>query len=200
MLFNSLAFAVFLVVCLAVYHLLPHRAQNRWLLAASYFFYGAWDWRFLGLILLSTIIDYSVGLALARRADGSMDRQKLLHEIFCNQGVVLMSGALLIGYWAGAGTAPLMPLFGDLFHGALALFLLEMGMVAASRLPDIRQVAPFMSAFGVIMPLVGTTMGGLLGMALGFSAGGTESSRSKVNTSHAMVGALPTIFSLLLGT
>ena len=114
----------------------------------------------------------AVGLALARRSEGSMDKGRLVHEIFCNQGVVLLSGALFIGYWAGSGVAPVMPLFGELFHGALALFLLEMGMVAASRLPDIRQVAPFMSAFGVIMPLVGAALGGLLALALGFSSGG----------------------------
>lgn len=114
----------------------------------------------------------AVGLALARRSDADLDRGKLLHEIFCNQGVVLMSGALLIGYWAGDGVAPIMPLFGDLFHGALALFLLEMGMVAASRLPDIRQAAPFMSAFGVLMPLIGATLGAVLALALGFSTGG----------------------------
>jgi hypothetical protein len=114
----------------------------------------------------------AVGLALARRSDGGLDRNALLHEICCNQGVVLMTGALLIGYWAGSGVAPIMPLFGDLFHGALALFLLEMGMVAASRLPAIRQVAPFMTAFGVLMPLIGAGLGGLLGLALGFSTGG----------------------------
>lgn len=114
----------------------------------------------------------AVGLALARRTDDRLDRGKLLHEMFCNQGVVLMSGALLIGYWAGAGVAPIMPLFGQLFHGALALFLLEMGIVAASRLADIRQVAPFMSAFGVLMPLIGAALGGLLALAMGFSTGG----------------------------
>jgi hypothetical protein len=65
-----------------------------------------------------------------------------------------------------------MPLFGELFHGALALFLLEMGIVAASRVPDIRGAAPFISAFGILMPLVGAAMGGALAFALGFSAGG----------------------------
>lgn len=114
----------------------------------------------------------AVGLALARRGDEALDRGKLVHEIFCNQGVVLLSGAMFIGYWAGSGVAPVMPLFGDLFHGALALFLLEMGMVAASRLPDIRQAAPFMSAFGVVMPLVGAALGAALALMLGFSSGG----------------------------
>jgi hypothetical protein len=114
----------------------------------------------------------AVGLALARRADAQIDRARLLHEMFLNQGVVLMSGALFIGYWAGPGVASIMPLFGDLFHGALALFLLEMGIVAASRLPDIRRVAPFISAFGVLMPLIGASLGGLLAYSVGMSTGG----------------------------
>lgn len=51
MLFNSLTFALFLPVVFAVYWLLRSRTwQNRFLLAASYFFYGWWDWRFLFLI------------------------------------------------------------------------------------------------------------------------------------------------------
>ena len=70
MLFNSPEFFVFLVVVLGTYYCLTTRAQNVWLLAASYLFYGLWDWRFLGLILGSTLIDYGVGLALARQPDG----------------------------------------------------------------------------------------------------------------------------------
>ena len=69
MLFNSLAFFVFFGVVWAVYALLPHRAQNRWLLAASYFFYGAWDWRFLGLILISTVVSYVAALGMQRSAN-----------------------------------------------------------------------------------------------------------------------------------
>jgi uncharacterized protein len=143
----------------------------------------------------------AVGLALARRgdqgADSGMDKRKLVHEIFCNQGVVLLSGAMFIGYWAGSGVAPIMPLFGDLFHGALALFLLEMGIVAAARLPDIRSLAPFMSAFGVLMPLIGAGLGGVLGAALGFSSGGTAllavlgASASYIAVPAVMRNALP---------
>ena len=63
MLFNSLPFAVFLPVVFAVYWSLrraPLRVQNLFVLCASYFFYGWWDWRFLSLLWLSTIVDYSV--------------------------------------------------------------------------------------------------------------------------------------------
>jgi D-alanyl-lipoteichoic acid acyltransferase DltB (MBOAT superfamily) len=66
MVFNSLHFLWFFVVVYALYRLLPHRAQNWLLLAASYYFYAAWDWRFLGLLLASTIVDYSAALAIDR--------------------------------------------------------------------------------------------------------------------------------------
>ena len=61
MTFNSLEFAVFFAVCLALYLPLPRRAQNRLLVVASYVFYAAWDWRFLGLLVLSTLVDWVLG-------------------------------------------------------------------------------------------------------------------------------------------
>jgi D-alanyl-lipoteichoic acid acyltransferase DltB (MBOAT superfamily) len=64
MVFNSLHFLWFFVVVYAIYRLLPHRAQNWLLILASYYFYASWDWRFLGLLLGSTIVDYSCARAL----------------------------------------------------------------------------------------------------------------------------------------
>ncbi len=58
MLFNSFSFVLFLPAVLALYYLLPHRAQNRILLAASLFFYACWDWRFLAPLLFSTVMDF----------------------------------------------------------------------------------------------------------------------------------------------
>jgi len=58
MLFNSLPFLLFLPVVLALYYALPHKGQNRMLLAASIFFYATWDWRFLAPLLFSTSIDF----------------------------------------------------------------------------------------------------------------------------------------------
>jgi len=66
MLFNSLQFLIFFAVVAGVF-LIVHRhlrLRNLFLLLASYIFYGAWDWRFLSLILLSTIVDYSVSMRL----------------------------------------------------------------------------------------------------------------------------------------
>ena len=66
MVFNSLHFLWFFVVVYCVYRLVPHRAQNWLLLVASYYFYAAWDWRFLGLLVGSTLVDYTCARALAR--------------------------------------------------------------------------------------------------------------------------------------
>ena len=64
MLFNSLEFLVFLPVVLGLYYSLKLRAQNVMLVAASYFFYGWWDWRFCGLLAVSTVLDYACGLGI----------------------------------------------------------------------------------------------------------------------------------------
>ncbi len=66
MLFNSLTFFAFFAVVFLLYLALPHRGQNRWLLAASYLFYGAWDWRCLFLLMFTTTTDFLIGQAIAR--------------------------------------------------------------------------------------------------------------------------------------
>lgn len=68
MLFNSLAFAIFLPLVFALYWSIGRerlRLQNLLLLAASYVFYGWWDWRFLSLIVISSAVDYIVGHRIA---------------------------------------------------------------------------------------------------------------------------------------
>jgi len=76
MVFNSLHFVWFFIVVYGAYRVLPHRAQNWLLLLASYYFYAAWDWRFLGLLIGSTIVDYSCALAIERA--GSPARRRTL--------------------------------------------------------------------------------------------------------------------------
>lgn len=75
MLFNSIEFAIFLPIVIAIYWLSSHRIQNKFLLIASYVFYGAWDVRFLFLIVLSTGIDFLIGLLVSR---GKVTRQQYL--------------------------------------------------------------------------------------------------------------------------
>ena len=77
MLFNSLEYLIFLPCVLFLYHSLPFRAQNGLLLAASYLFYGWWDWRFLLLMQFSTCCDYFLSHALGR-AEAPKARKAML--------------------------------------------------------------------------------------------------------------------------
>ena len=86
--FDSFEFWPFFAACLLLTLLLPHRAQNRMLLVASYAFYASWDWRFLGLLLLSTIVDYSVGLRLGSTDDARRRRWLLGASLGTNLGLL----------------------------------------------------------------------------------------------------------------
>jgi alginate O-acetyltransferase complex protein AlgI len=80
MLFNSLEFLLFLPITFLLYWFVFKKSiqgQNILLLVASYIFYGWWDYRFLVLILASTLVDYTVGLAL-KREEASRSKRKLL--------------------------------------------------------------------------------------------------------------------------
>ena len=80
MLFNSIDFAVFLPIVFGLYWFVTNnnlKLQNFLIVVASYLFYGWWDWRFLSLILFSTLVDYSIG-RLLQREDGKTRRQILL--------------------------------------------------------------------------------------------------------------------------
>jgi D-alanyl-lipoteichoic acid acyltransferase DltB (MBOAT superfamily) len=88
MLFNSIEFLYFVPVVLFGAAALPQPWKNRFLLVASYFFYGSWDWRFLALIFLTTAVDYNVGNAL-HRTDAPAQRQRLLLVSVCvNLGIL----------------------------------------------------------------------------------------------------------------
>jgi len=65
MLFDSPAYIVFLILVVLIYWRLTRRAQNRFLLLASYFFYGWWDWRFLALMIGSTTMDFLIAQRIA---------------------------------------------------------------------------------------------------------------------------------------
>jgi hypothetical protein len=114
-----------------------------------------------------------VGILLAKRGDlGAVGWGRLAHETLFGKAVYLLLGGLLIGVIAGPdGLAPVKPLFGDLFKGVLCLFLLEMGLVAGSRLADLRRAGPFLIAFGLVTPLVFASIGLAVGAALGLTVG-----------------------------
>ncbi len=88
MLFNSAAFAVFLPVMLAVYWSLRGSARRWALLLGSYFFYSWWDWRFTGLLLLSTVVDWGCALAIDRRTDAAVRKRFLSVSVVANLGIL----------------------------------------------------------------------------------------------------------------
>jgi D-alanyl-lipoteichoic acid acyltransferase DltB (MBOAT superfamily) len=86
--FNSLQYAVFLPVVLGLYWLLPRRPQNVLLLIASYVFYGAFDWRFLGLLIISTLTDYTVGRLLEVTEDQRRRKRIFAVSLVVNLGIL----------------------------------------------------------------------------------------------------------------
>jgi alginate O-acetyltransferase complex protein AlgI len=92
MLFNSFHFLVFFAVVGPIAIALRNRVRSRnwFILAASYYFYGCWDWRFLGLMCLSTLVDYGVGRALEHVGEASQARRRriLLISLAFNLGIL----------------------------------------------------------------------------------------------------------------
>jgi alginate O-acetyltransferase complex protein AlgI len=95
MLFNSLTFAIFIFIVYALYWRLSHKNQNYMLLIASYVFYGSWDYRFLSLIILSTITDYYCGLKIHKAKSRSEKLPFLWLSLVMNLG--------LLGFFKYAG-------------------------------------------------------------------------------------------------
>jgi alginate O-acetyltransferase complex protein AlgI len=89
MLFNSIDFFIFLPIVFVLYWFVVFknlRLQNLMVLVASYIFYGWWDWRFLSLIVFSTILDYSIGMALTKTNRAHKRKLLLFLSIVVNLG------------------------------------------------------------------------------------------------------------------
>jgi len=91
MLFNSVEFGLFFPIVLLIYALIGNsnfRAQNIFIILASYFFYAQWDWRFLSLIAFSTLIDYSVGVGFLHWTSRFRRRLLLWISLLGNLGIL----------------------------------------------------------------------------------------------------------------
>ena len=86
--FNSWEYFAFLLVVLTGYYCLERQWQNRMLLVASYFFYSCWDWRFSSLLVISTIIDYTLSLAIHSAEDPKRRKHLLFISIAVNFGML----------------------------------------------------------------------------------------------------------------
>lgn len=150
------------------------------------------------LLVLLEMPAIVVGIMLARGVSADTDWKSLAHEVFLGKSIVLLVGGLLIGWAAGpVALQPVSGLFFGLFHGVLALFLLEMGLVAAGQVASLRRHGRFLVTFGVMFPLFGALVGAVLGWQLGLTVGGTmllatlAASASYIAVPAAMRMALP---------
>ena len=115
--------------------------------------------------------------AAARRSAGGNGPRtgwgELLHDVMLGKSVLLLLGGLAIGALAGTeGTAPIKAVFIDPFKGVLALFLLELGLVAGARLGEVRRLGPVVLVIGLGAPPLLAVAGALVGLGLGLSTGG----------------------------
>ena len=93
MIFNSPSFGLFLLAVFLVFWFVLNRrgwvtARNVFLLAVSYLFYGAWDWRFLSLIIVSSLVDFVVGLGIDRAETAKKKRRLLIVSLVVNLGML----------------------------------------------------------------------------------------------------------------
>ena len=91
MLFNSIDFAVFFPIVFAIYWLINKyalRYQNIFLLVASYVFYGWWDWKFLSLIALSSVVDFIIGQQLVSASNATARKILLSISLVVNLGML----------------------------------------------------------------------------------------------------------------
>jgi alginate O-acetyltransferase complex protein AlgI len=89
MLFNSLSFAIFLPIVFLLYWFVMHKnlkLQNILLLVSSYFFYSCWDWRFLFLLIFSTLLDYFTGIKMSDAKNQNQKKVWFLISVIINLG------------------------------------------------------------------------------------------------------------------
>ncbi len=108
--FVTTQFLVFLVFVFFVYWHLPRKAQNIFILLASYFFYACWDWRFLSLIIISTLVDYTAGPKIQAARSERARKGWMLLSLGVNLGI--------LGYFK----------YFNFFAGSFASLLSSLGM------------------------------------------------------------------------
>ncbi|MEM6749144.1 MAG: sodium-dependent bicarbonate transport family permease [Planctomycetota bacterium] len=115
--------------------------------------------------------DGAAASALQTPANGSLWKE-LGRESMLNGAVLLLVGAMVIGYVTGQrGWDSVSPLMYDPFKGVLCLFLLDMGLVAARRLGDLKAAGVFLIAFGILAAVAQGAVGLATAWALGLSPG-----------------------------
>ena len=156
------------------------------------------------LLAILEIPGILVGLVLASTARSTgvehrADWRESVREVLTGRSVLLLIGGVVIGFLTGPeGYVRVEPFFGALFTGVLALFLLEMGVLAGRRIGDLSKAGPGVVVFAIVFPIFAGVLGILGGAAAGMSPGGSMvfgvlcASASYIAAPAAVRLALPT--------
>jgi hypothetical protein len=126
-----------------------------------------------GLLAVLEIVGIIVALFLARKENSSAHWKEGLSEVIRGRSIAFLVAGMLIGVIVGnERLLPTDGVFVQLFAGALALFLIEMGVLAAERLRDIRSAGFQVLLLGIAIPLINGSLGALMGSVVGLSTGG----------------------------
>ena len=126
-----------------------------------------------GLLAVLEIVGIVVALILAHKFSVGTDWKSGLSEVVRGKSIAFLVAGLLIGLIVGPDRlAPTDPLFVGLFSGALTLFLVELGAIAANRLRDFKGAGIRVVILGIVVPLINGSIGAVIGSAAGMSVGG----------------------------
>jgi hypothetical protein len=144
-------------------------------------------------VLMATFLRRNQGTASAT-ADRTTPPPlgRILHEAFTDGAQLLLLGAMVVGLLSGeTGKAAMQPFSGDLFKGMLAFFLLDMGLLTARNLPQLRGTSPWLVAYAVVGPLLHATLA--LGLAWLVGAGVGDATLLMVLAASASYIAVPAV-------
>jgi hypothetical protein len=126
-----------------------------------------------GLLAILEIVGIIVALFLARKEKSSAHWKEGLAEVIRGRSIAFLVAGMLIGLIVGdERLQPTDGVFVQLFAGALALFLIEMGVLAAERLRDIRHAGLQVLVLGIAIPIINGSIGAVVGSVVGLSTGG----------------------------
>ncbi|MEM9178371.1 MAG: sodium-dependent bicarbonate transport family permease [Pseudomonadota bacterium] len=123
--------------------------------------------------IITALVLAARGQAKREKPIAGSEQGELVREVFLNASIVVLVGALIIGWIAGEeGTATVEPFFVDLFQGVLCLFLLDMGLSAGRGLRQgWRQLSVMTIGFGLYMPLISAAIAAAIAALIGMPAG-----------------------------
>ncbi len=149
------------------------------------------------LVAILEIPAIVVGIAMGR-AKGQEPLDKALRQLVTSKSIFLLLGGLAIGLLSTkASLTQIQPLFGDLFKGALVIFMLDMGLIASARFQEVRGHAARLVGFGILIPIINGLLGTFLGVKAGLPVGGAgvlgamAASASYIAAPAAVRSALP---------